>query len=145
MAGHSNGADEAITGINVTPLVDITLVLLIVFMVTATYIVKESIEVDLPRAATGGETVGETLAFVIDARGALYLDGKPVERDAARAAVRAAVARSADARALIGADRVVPHGEVVSLIDLVKSEGLAKFAIQIIRDEAARASLEAAR
>ncbi|ABS25081.1 biopolymer transporter ExbD [Anaeromyxobacter sp. Fw109-5] len=134
MAAHSNGSDEAITGINVTPLVDITLVLLIIFMVTASYIVKEGIEVDLPRAAHGGETVGPTLAFAIDRDGKLYLDGQPVGRDAARAAVRAALARSAEARALIGADRAVPHGEVVSVIDLVKSEGLTRFAIQIERD-----------
>jgi len=137
MAGHASSAEDAITGINVTPLVDITLVLLIIFMVTASYIVKESIEVDLPRAAAGGETVGETLTFAIDKAGALYLDGKPVARDAARAAVRAAVARGPDARALIGADRAVPHGEVVSLIDLVKGQGLVKFAIQIVHDEAA--------
>jgi biopolymer transport protein ExbD len=78
MASYSNGSDDAITGINVTPLVDITLVLLIIFMVTATYIVKETIEVDLPRAAQGGETVGQTLAFVIDKAGTLYLDGQPV-------------------------------------------------------------------
>jgi biopolymer transport protein ExbD len=143
MAGQTSSSDEAITGINVTPLVDITLVLLIIFMVTASYIVKESIEVDLPRAAAGGETVGETLAFAVDAKGALFLDGRPVEREAARAAVREAVARSPDARALIGADRAVPHGEVVSLIDLVKGEGLAKFAIQIVHED--RAASGAAR
>jgi biopolymer transport protein ExbD len=137
MAGHSSSSDDAITGINVTPLVDITLVLLIIFMVTASYIVKESIEVDLPRAASGGETVGETLSFAVDARGALYLDGRPVEREAARTAVRAAVARSREARALIGADRAVAHGEVVSLIDLVKGEGLTRFAIQIVHQDPA--------
>ena len=119
-----------------TPLVDITLVLLIIFMVTASYIVKEAIEVDLPRAASGGETVGPTLAFAIDRSGALFLDGQPVSREAARAAVRAAVRKSPEARALIGADRMVAHGEVVSLIDLVKTEGLSKFAIQIARDAA---------
>jgi len=140
MAGHASSSDESITGINVTPLVDIILVLLIIFMVTASYIVKESIEVDLPRAAAGGETVGETLTFAVDKDGALYLDGQPVAREAARSAVRAAVARSPEARALIGADRAVPHGEVVALIDLVKSQGLAKFAIQIVRDEVAGAT-----
>ncbi len=134
MASSSNGNDDAITGINVTPLVDITLVLLIIFMVTATYIVKESIEVDLPRAASGGETVGPTLAFVVDRSGALYLDGRPVTREAARAAVRAAVRRSPEARALVGADKAVAPGEVVSLIDLVKTEGLTRFAIQIAHD-----------
>ncbi len=134
MAAHANGSDDAITGINVTPLVDITLVLLIIFMVTASYIVKEAIEVDLPRAARGGETVGPTLAFVLDRDGTLFLDGAPISRDAARGAVRAALARSAEARALIGADRAVPHGAVVSLIDLVKTEGLSRFAIQVERD-----------
>src|SRR5512139_1469158 len=116
MAGApQNDDEEMISGINVTPLVDITLVLLIIFMVTASYIVKESIEVDLPRAASGGETVGPTLAFALDRDGKLFLDGRPVGRGEARAAVRAALARSADARALIGADRAVPHGEVVSV------------------------------
>jgi len=140
MAGHASSSDESITGINVTPLVDITLVLLIIFMVTASYIVKESIEVDLPRAAAGGETVGETLTFAVDKDGVLYLDGQPVAREAARVAVRAAVGRSPEARALIGADRAVPHGEVVALIDLLKSQGLAKFAIQIVHDEVAGAT-----
>ena len=136
MAHGAPSPDDAITGINVTPLVDIVLVLLIVFMVTASFIVKQSIEVDLPRAAAGGETVGPTLSFAIDGAGVVYLDGQPVTRDAARSAVRAALAKSRDARALIGADRAVPHGEVVSLIDLVKQEGLSKFAIQIAHDPA---------
>jgi biopolymer transport protein ExbD len=60
--GASDQEDESITGINVTPLVDITLVLLIIFMVTASYIVKETIEIELPRAAHGGETVQKTFA-----------------------------------------------------------------------------------
>jgi biopolymer transport protein ExbD len=136
MAAHPTDGDDPITGINVTPLVDITLVLLIIFMVTASYIVKDAIEVDLPRAAEGGETVGPTLAFALDRDGTLHLDGQPIARDAARAAVRAALARSPEARALIGADKAVPHGEVVSLIDLVKSEGLTRFAIQVERDRA---------
>ena len=136
MPSPSSGDDDAITGINVTPLVDITLVLLIIFMVTTSYIIKEAIEVDLPRAASGGELVGPTLAFAIDKAGALYLDGQPVTREAARSAVRGALRKNPEARALIGADKAVPHGEVVDLIDLVKGEGLTRFAIQIARDGA---------
>jgi biopolymer transport protein ExbD len=132
----SDDQDE-ITGINVTPLVDVTLVLLIIFMVTATYIVKEAIEVDLPRAASGGQTVGPTLAFALDREGKLFLDGAPATADAARAAVRAALARSAEARALISADRAVSHGRVVELIDLVKREGLTRFAIDVELEEGA--------
>ncbi len=138
MATSVTDDQDEITGINVTPLVDITLVLLIIFMVTATYVAKEAIEVDLPRAASGGQVVGQTLAFALDREGKLYLDGAPATNDGARAAVRAAVARSAEARAIISADRAVSHGRVVEIIDLVKREGLTKFAIDVEHhDEAA--------
>ncbi len=131
MAAQTEDTGDEITGINVTPLVDVVLVLLIIFMVTATYVVKEAIEVDLPRAASGGETVGPTLAFALDREGRLFLDGAPASPESAREAVRAALARSAEARALISADRAVPHGRVVEIIDLVKREGLTRFAIDV--------------
>jgi biopolymer transport protein TolR len=129
--------DEVIAGINVTPLVDITLVLLIIFMVTATYVVKDAISVDLPRAATGGETVGPTLALALDRDGKLFVDGAPATAESAREAVRAALVRSAEARAVISADRAVSHGRVVEVIDLVKREGLTRFAIDVEREEGA--------
>src|SRR5512146_965452 len=112
-ASTQEHGDEEIAAINVTPLVDVTLVLLVIFMVTATYVVKEAIQMDLPRAASGGESVGPTLAFAIDREGRLFLDGAPATGDAARDAVRAALARSPEARALISADRAVSHGRVV--------------------------------
>src|SRR5512140_274947 len=129
--------DDMIAAINVTPLVDITLVLLIIFMVTATYVAREAIEVDLPRAASGGELVGPTLAFALDREGRLFLDGAPATAAAAREAVRAALARSREARAIISADRAVSHGRVIELIDLVKGEGLTRFAIDVERADGA--------
>ena len=78
--------------INVTPLVDVVLVLLIIFMVTATYIVKESIEVDLPRAAHAGEATGSVLAVVLTREGEVYLDGVRADERQLEARVRAAVA-----------------------------------------------------
>ena len=138
MAGGAHDNDEEmISGINVTPLVDITLVLLIIFMVTATYIVKETIEVDLPRAASGGETVGTTLTFVLDKEGKLYVDGEETTMAAARVLVKGAVGKDKDTRAIISADKALTHGQVVELIDLVKSEGLTKFAINIEKDASA--------
>jgi len=132
---EDGSGEEMIAAINVTPLVDITLVLLIIFMVTATYVVRQAIEVDLPRAASGGETVGPTLAFALDREGKLFLDGAPATPDGAREAVRAALARSPEARALISADRAVSHGRVIEVIDLVKREGLTRFAIDVERAE----------
>ena len=133
-ASVEDGGEEMIAAINVTPLVDITLVLLIIFMVTATYVVKEAIEVDLPRAASGGELVAPTLAFALDREGRLFLDGAPATQESARAAIRAALAENVEARALISADRGVSHGRVVEVIDLAKREGLHRFAIDVERD-----------
>jgi len=125
------GDEEMISGINVTPLVDITLVLLIIFMVTASYIVKEAIEVDLPRAAHAGEASGSTLALVLTKEGTVYLDGVPCTDAEVRSQVRQALARDRGARAIISADQAARHGEVVHLIDLMKGEGVSRFAINI--------------
>ncbi len=130
----TEGDDEMITGINVTPLVDITLVLLIIFMVTATYIVREAIAVDLPRAAHAGEAVGTTLALVVTRDGSIYLDG--VRRTDAELAqrTREAVARDRDTRAIISADRSSLQGAVVHVIDLVKGAGVSRFAIDVEKE-----------
>lgn len=136
----SEGDGEMISGINVTPLVDITLVLLIIFMVTATYIVKETIEVDLPRAANGGESVGVTLNVVMDRQGLLYLDGVQVSENALISGAKAAAGKDPEVRAIISADESARHGAVVHVIDLVKGAGVARFAINIEKDALAAAS-----
>jgi biopolymer transport protein ExbD len=134
MAGFDAGGDEdLISGINVTPLVDVVLVLLIIFMVTATYIVRESIEVQLPRAANTGEQTGTTLSVVLTRDGEVVLDGVRRSEDELRARVREAVAKDRDARAVISADERALHGAVVRIIDLVKGEGLNRFAIHVER------------
>src|SRR3954468_18269522 len=110
--GTSDGDEEMISGVNATPLVDITLVLLVIFMVTATCVVRRPIEVELPRAAAGGETVGTTLTFVLDRQGDLYVDGEKASMDDARAAVKKALAVDKDAKAIISADKAISHGAV---------------------------------
>ncbi len=139
MAGHigspGEGDEEMISGINVTPLVDITLVLLIIFMVTASYIVKEAIEVDLPRAAHAGEAAGATLAVVLTRQGDVYLDGVRRTDAELKASVREAVAKDRQARAIISADRSALHGAVVRVIDILKGEGVSRFAINIEKAE----------
>src|ERR1700752_1055109 len=97
--------DEEITGINVTPLVDIVLVLLIIFMVTANFIVRETMEVDLPRAANAGATVQGLINVVLDRQGTLYVDGMPTDEAGLRARVAAGVKQDPDTRAIISADQ----------------------------------------
>ncbi len=143
MAGSDpNNTSNMITAINVTPLVDITLVLLIVFMVTATYIVKATIEVELPRAASGGEDVGQTLNVIIKQADAgerksnepcnvVALNGTITDEAQLTQALRRAVAADASAKAMISADRDCRHSEFVHVVDLVKEAGITKFAINI--------------
>lgn len=134
MAASGDDEDDLISGINVTPLVDVVLVLLIIFMVTATYIVRASIEVDLPRAAHGGDSVGTLLSIVVSRGGEVFLDGVALDEDALVRATREAVARDADARVVISADRGALHGAVVRVIDLVKGAGATRFAIHVERE-----------
>jgi biopolymer transport protein ExbD len=135
MAGFGGGDDdELISGINVTPLVDVVLVLLIIFMVTATYIVRAAIEVELPRAAHGGEATGTILTVVLARDGTVYLDGVRRSDDELLARAREAVRTDQDTRAVISADRGALHGAVVHVIDLVKDAGVTRFAIHIERE-----------
>ena len=130
-SGAAEYEDEGITGINVTPLVDITLVLLIIFMVTASYIVKETIEVELPRAAHGGETVQKTFALLVTRDGKSFLNGVPVDDGGLISEVQKARTAGEDVQAIIGADKNATHGAVTHLLDVLKGAGVTKFAIQI--------------
>ncbi len=133
MAGGANlDDDEGINSINVTPLVDIMLVLLIIFMVASTYIVKPSIEVELPKAATGNEDqLDTTLSIVLSTGGGLELNGEPSTIEAIAAKCREVRAKDDGAQAMISADKRVVHGRVVQIIDTVRKNGVLKFAINI--------------
>jgi len=120
-----------IADINVTPLVDIMLVLLIIFMLTANLIAKQAIEVDLPHATQSTTLNPTTLAITLTREGALYLNGKPVTPAGLRQAVSAAVALDPKTQAIIAGDKSVSHGRVVWVLDVVKSLGITSFAIQI--------------
>jgi biopolymer transport protein ExbD len=133
--GTADNDEEGITGINVTPLVDITLVLLIIFMVTASYIVKETIEVELPRAAHGGETVQKTFAVLVTRDGKMFLNGVPVDDGALVAEVQRARSAGEDVQAIVGADKNATHGAVTHLLDVLKGAGVTKFAIQIEKQQ----------
>ena len=132
--GAQDNDDEGITGINVTPLVDVMLVLLIIFMVTATYIVKETIQVELPRAAHGGETVQKTFAVMVTRDDKIYLNGVAVDDNGLVQAVREVKSKGEDVQAIIGGDKNATHGAVTHVLDVLKGAGVTKFAIQIEKE-----------
>jgi biopolymer transport protein TolR len=120
-----------IAEINVTPLVDIMLVLLIIFMLTAHLIARQAIEVELPRAAQSTTLKPTTIAVSLTRDGALFLNDKPTTPDAFRAAVKDAIAHDPKTQVIIAGDKAVSHGRVVWVLDVVKSLGVTSFAIQI--------------
>jgi len=123
--------DEIMSEINVVPLVDVILVVLIIFMVTAPMIMKPSINVNLPKAASGEATTPSKLNITIGGDGKLNLDGEVVEDAQVQAKALEEVSKNPDIQAIIAADKDVPHGRVVSVLDIVKGAGVKKFAISI--------------
>ena len=137
MGVNFSSGDDVISDINITPFVDIILVVLIIFMVTATKIVESSIKVNLPDAATGEATESTSIGLTLLEDGKLLLDGEEVSVEQLQAVLKAAKAKDGDdVVCLIAADKTVAHGRVVWLIDLVKSEGIGKFAINIDKADA---------
>jgi biopolymer transport protein ExbD len=132
MAGtNRDDGDGMIADINVTPLVDITLVLLIIFMVTAKIIVSQSLPLDLPKAAAGQE-VQLVFGLELHATGETFIDGKKVASDdAILPLAREAQAKNPDLRAVIRADQAVQHGRVIRALDLLKQAGVSKIAFGV--------------
>jgi biopolymer transport protein ExbD len=138
MAAAPTTDDDMITGINVTPLVDITLVLLVILMVTASYVATRAIPMDLPKGATG-ESTPTTLAVSIDRDGKTFLDAEPIAEPALRDRIKRAHAADPETRAVIAADGRTSHAHVVHVIDLLRQENVTKFAINVDPTELAGA------
>ena len=125
------GRRAGIVGINVTPLVDVVLVLLIIMMVSATYIVSQSLKVELPKTASSDDTVSKTYVVTVTKDGNYFYNDKPVTRDGLQKEFRSALAATKDVNLVITADEDAHHGKVVGVIDLAKVEGITKFAINV--------------
>ncbi|HEY1556729.1 MAG TPA: biopolymer transporter ExbD [Kofleriaceae bacterium] len=133
MAGGGLRRRGIIAEINVTPLVDIMLVLLIIFMLTAHLIEKQAIEIELPRASQSTTVQPTTLAVQIQRDGDVYLNGKRIGAVALHDAVAAEVAKDPahPPQVIVAGDKAVSHGRVVWVLDTLKSVGIVSFAIQI--------------
>jgi len=132
MAGFgSNKPSAPITGINVTPLVDITLVLLIIFMVTAKLVVSRAMPMDLPKAATGGE-VQQIFSVSLRTDGATFVDGTAVPTDPELLErARKALEAHSELRAVVQADGDVPHSRVMHALDILRQAGLTRVAFGV--------------
>ena len=129
MGASFNKDYEAIADINITPFVDIILVVLIIFMVTTPIIMNPGIKIQLPKAASGEETKQTKLNVSIAKDGKILLNGAVENDNSLAQKVKDLVAKNKEIQAIIAADKDVAHGTVIRVIDIVKSNGVSKFAI----------------
>ena len=110
--------------INMTPLIDVMLVLLVIFMITAP-LMTASLKLDLPKTdGTSPSEVPEFVAVAIDARGQLYVADKPVTAAVFKEQIQAAARKNPTTEVQLRADKAVPYGTVAELIGTVQAAGL---------------------
>ena len=128
MAGQASRGRGIISGINVTPLVDVTLVLLIIFIVTAKIVVAPAIPLDLPRASEG-ESVQVIFSVLLPDDGRLLVNGGVVaNHEALVVRARSALQENRELRAVIQADGAVPHRQVIAALNSLKRAGVTRVA-----------------
>ena len=128
------GRRAPIVGINVTPMVDVVLVLLVIMMVSAVYIVSQSLKVELPKTANSDEPAQSPLAVTITKEGKYFFEQKPIDERGLVGKLKQAKGEKKEPSLVVTADKEAYHGDVVHVIDLAKSEGITKFAINVERD-----------
>lgn len=132
MASINRDEDEPIADINVVPLVDIILVVLIIFMVTAPLVLKPTIDVNLPQASSGEQKQApKNLEVVIAKSGEFYLNGKRVSIEELKTQVATEAQQSAESSAVLTADKDVTLETLTAVIDAIKTSGIKKVGFSI--------------
>ncbi len=139
MAGSAGGEDEdMIAGINVTPLVDITLVLLIIFIATSSIIIKAEKGVTLPDAKTAEQSGKGLINVTVLKQGKdkalIYMQGQIVENQATlRRDLEAEKKLDKDVKVIISADQQIEYQEVSDIVDAIRKSGISNFALDVMR------------
>lgn len=137
MAGKNidpNELGEGINEINITPFVDVVLVLLVIFMVTAPVMVKESLKVNLPKTLTSDSNNKTTsIGVAITKDGQILFNGELISAEKLSQSLAEISQTSPETNFLISADTDAKHGDVVRFIDLLKKNNLNRFALQVER------------
>ena len=132
MAGGINqNDDEPIAAINIVPLVDVILVVLIIFMVTAPLVLKPVIDINLPKSSSGQEAPPAPLNVAIGKDGSIVVNGQPATPEALSAIAAKTVAEKPDTAAILQADKTVTLETLTSVIDMIKTAGIKKVAFSI--------------
>ncbi len=126
---HDLESDGLITEINVTPFVDVVLVLLILFMLAAPAVYQSALKVKLPTVTSASKVKHVTLHFFVSSKGEIQVDRERIQAHAVEALVKRAISIDPNADAMISADKSVAHGNVIEIIDLIKTSGIHEVAL----------------
>lgn len=131
MASSSYSEEGGITDINVTPLVDVALVLLIIFMVATSVFVPPNMPVSLPRASNTEAPQPQSYGVTLGRQRVIYLNDRPIEARDLQTVLEAKVASQPDLQVVISADQGAAHGDVIHLLDLVRGSGVSRIAFAV--------------
>ncbi len=137
----TDAADDLITGVNITPVVDVALTLLILFIVSASFILTRTIDVELPRAASAGESAVGLLAITVARGGEIFVNGQPATLDdVARAAdeARRRLPEGKQPTGFVSADVQAPYGRFAEVVDRLRLAGVTEIALDTRPPDEAR-------
>jgi biopolymer transport protein ExbD len=129
----TQGRRSSIVAINMTPMVDVVLVLLVIMMVAAMQVVSQSFKVELPKTATSDDAVPSLVSVTVTKDRAFIFNDEPVDEPTLAKRLATAYQGNNDVSLVISADDGAAHGAVVHVIDLSKIAGITKFALSIER------------
>lgn len=128
-SNNNRRKNNLISEINVTPLVDVMLVLLIIFMITSPMLVA-GINVDLPETSSSplpGQD--EPITVTIDRKGDVYILETPIEKSALRSKLMAITKEKLDTRIFVRGDKHVPYGDIIDTVSEINAAGFTKVAL----------------
>ena len=135
MAAAASEDEDGIVSINITPLVDVFLVLLILVMITSTMLDHREIPVSVPKAANAGDEAPKASGLTMDLQKRIYLDGSETDSAALAVSLRGKVAADSAHQVLIAADRGLLYEDVTRLLDWVRGAGVRKYSLKVSRAE----------
>ncbi len=123
--------EDSINEINITPFVDVVLVLLVIFMVTTPMMVKTAMDLKLPSAENTDQVEKKTLGITVLKSGNVMLNGSLISPDDLKYEIRNSTKSNPETQVILIADKMATHGMVIEVIDLVKGAGATNFAFQV--------------
>lgn len=129
--GSSKDEDGIISDINITPMVDIMLVLLVIFIVTANFLKKESLNINLPKVAAADANIKESKQVAVTKEGKFFLEGKSVTEDALVQDIKREIKYRPNMRVTLSADESLSYGTVSRIMGILRRCGVTRMALSV--------------